>query len=269
MKAAVISALLLLGAAAAAGEEEAWGARLKLVSENAVIAPGQPFTLGIEVHHREGFHSYWKNPGRVGFATRIEWKLPEGFEAGPIVWPTPEMVDMAGHMAHGYHRDVLLMVTITPPREIDLETVTLDARIAWMACSDACHPGDEPFSITLPVGPSPKRDPELAARFDRARAAQPTPLKGWSAELLSETDAPVIRLKLTRTGDDSPLLQKPYFFSTDGQVADGAPEVETPSEDVVICTFARAEHGPEKAPGLPGLIAYGPDGDRHFGSIAP
>lgn len=261
--------LPFLATATLAEDNKAWGARLDLISEQAVIAPGQPFDVGIRIHHRQGFHSYWKHPGLVGFATKIDWKLPDGFTAGPLVWPTPELVDMAGHTAHGYHRDVLLTATVTPPEELPQKEVTLRARIAWMACSDACHPGDKPFSITLPVGPEPELNPDTAPLFTRARDEQPGPLAGWKVELLSEADAPRIVLRFTRITDDAPQLEAPYFFSGDGQINDGRPSIASRGAGAMIWSFARAEHGPKNAAGLPGLIAYGPESARQFGSIAP
>ena len=123
----VFSTLL---ASLARGEDDAWGARLQLISENSVIRAGEPFKVGVRIHHRDGFHSYWKNPGVVGFATKVDWKLPDGFRAGPITWPVPELVDMAGNTTHGYERDVLLTATITPPEELAEKEVTLKAQIA-------------------------------------------------------------------------------------------------------------------------------------------
>ncbi len=265
----VIALLGFAFVAMARADDDAWGARLELISEQAVIAPGRPFEIGIHIHHRDGFHSYWKNPGLVGFATQVDWKLPDGFTAGSLTWPPPELVDMAGHTCHGYHRDVLLTATITPPAELSAETVTLEARIAWMACSDACHPGDEVFPITLPVGPEPKADPDTAALFSKARGERPGPLTGWKVELLSGIDDPRIVLRLTRTDAGGPLLKDPYFFSSDGQVDDGRPSVASREAGVEIWTFERAGFGPTDAKGLPGIIAYGPEGARRHGTIAP
>lgn len=251
------------------GEEESWGARLELISANAVIAPGDPFEVGVHIRHRRGFHSYWKNPGVVGFATRIEWDLPDGFTAGPIAWPVPELVDMAGNITHGYERDVLLTATITPPAELSEEKITLDAQVAWMACADACHPGDETFSLTLPVGDEAVTHPETSSLFEQSRNEQPAPLEGWSVKLLSEVNAPDIVLRLSRVDDQAPVLESPYFFSSDGQVARGRPSVTAEEDGVTVFTFERARFGPEGARGLPGLIAYGPGNDRQFRVIAP
>lgn len=85
------------------------GVELALISEVSAIAPGKALRVGLLVKHQEGYHIYWKNPGIVGIATQLEWTLPEGFVAGPIEWPFPERVDMAGHPARGFYREVLLM----------------------------------------------------------------------------------------------------------------------------------------------------------------
>lgn len=266
MKAVLLSLACL---AATARGEAPWGARLELVSENSAIAAGEPFEVGIRIHHREGFHSYWRHPGKVGFATKVDWRLPDGFHAGPLAWPAPELVDMAGNTAHGYHRDVLLTATITPPATIGESKVTLAARIAWMACSDACHPGDKEFSLVLPVASKPSPDPQTVPLFEKTRADRPEPLAGWKVELLSATDAPTIVLRFTRTSGDAPRLEDPYFFSSDGQVDDGRPSVASREAGVEVWTFKRAEYGPKQAAGLPGLVAWGPEARRRFGTIAP
>ena len=115
MKIPIKSSLaLLFSLALASAEQETQGADLKFVAAVSAIQPGVPFTVALHIRHEEGFHTYWKAPGIVGLPTMIEWKLPPGFSAGPIEWPSPELVDMASHPAHGYHRDVLLLTKKTP-----------------------------------------------------------------------------------------------------------------------------------------------------------
>ena len=105
--------------------------------------------------------------------------------------------------------------------------------------------------------------------FRQFHDEQPAPIGGWSVKLLSEVDAPEIALKMTRVEANAPVLDSPYFFSSDGQVADGNPSITSEEEGSMIFTFARAEFGPKEAEGLPGLIAYGPEQDRCFVSISP
>jgi len=51
-----------------------------LVSEVSAVAPGQSFWVALEFNIRDGWHTYWRNPGDSGQATTLKWQLPPGFE---------------------------------------------------------------------------------------------------------------------------------------------------------------------------------------------
>src|ERR1700675_5207329 len=59
-----------------------------LVSEVSAVAPGQSFWVALELSIRDGWHTYWRNPGDSGQATTLKWQLPAGFTAGDIRWAT-------------------------------------------------------------------------------------------------------------------------------------------------------------------------------------
>ena len=44
----------------------------------------------VDFKHKEGWHSYWVNPGDSGLRTRITWDLPDGFTAQQTRWPAPQ-----------------------------------------------------------------------------------------------------------------------------------------------------------------------------------
>jgi thiol:disulfide interchange protein DsbD len=187
------AASAVLGAGVAkAGEIDTRGAqiRLGLVAEVAAILPGEPFRVGLRIEHDPGWHTYWRQPGIVGVPTSLTWELPEGFLAGPIQWPAPERVKMLGLTAWGYERDVLLLVTITPPAGLrDGVFVDLRAKGAWMACGRTCHPGWGDFLLKLPVNAqatTPVWDPAHKPLFAEATEELPPPLEGWSATVTSD-----------------------------------------------------------------------------------
>ncbi|NJM38119.1 MAG: hypothetical protein HC845_09835 [Akkermansiaceae bacterium] len=64
-----------------------------LVSEAKVIAPGQSFSIALQLSHPDQWHSYYQNSGGVEQEPSIDWKLPAGFTAGAIQWPVPEVKD--------------------------------------------------------------------------------------------------------------------------------------------------------------------------------
>jgi thiol:disulfide interchange protein DsbD len=93
-------ASLALAAALAASEVSCAGAQAaaengrhvtaSLVAETQNVVAGPPLRLALGQQIESGWHPYWSNPGESGLPTTIDWRLPQGFRAGPIVWPVPE-----------------------------------------------------------------------------------------------------------------------------------------------------------------------------------
>jgi len=152
-----------------------------LLAEHDAVKPGRPFTVGLLLQADEHWHTYWQNPGESGMATRIQWTLPEGFEAGETQWPTPTKFVTDGPIVNfGYEGDVLLLVEITPPPEAwDAGRVTLSAKASWLVCDPAtCVPGRAELTLELPVTDSePRADAAVADQFAAAREGMPRPIE--------------------------------------------------------------------------------------------
>ena len=197
--------------------------RLQLVSEITTIVPGEPFTVGIFLQHAPHHHSYYKFPGIVGVATNVTWDLPEGFQSGPLQWPTPEQVDMRGHGAYGYHEDTLLLATITPPKDLATSSsVRLAGKVGYMCCSQKrCTPGFEDLEMKLQVGSEVVPDDTWNERFAHTRAALPKAIEGWEANVAETATSFTLTLS-PRTGLEQKDLPKPdalYFYSWNGWTA--------------------------------------------------
>ena len=257
----------------AAEEKPVKGIDIALVAENSSVARGVPFTVGVKIHHHEGFHTYWRNPGIAGVPVKLEWQLPAGFSAGPIQWPYPQKSMMAIHPVHGFERDVMLLVEVTPPAELPAR-VKLKATASWMACADGCYPGKKELVLELPVEAEAKADPAVAASFTSARAELPRPIEGWKAELLSAPDAAEIRVRLTPADDRALPPGDIYFFSSDGQISSDPPQrvEKTPDGTGFEIIAARSPYGPKGKSTLPGvLVSSRPlsKGGPSFASIEP
>jgi DsbC/DsbD-like thiol-disulfide interchange protein len=237
------------------------GVDLALVSEASSVAPGKPFAVALKVHHHPDFHTYWQNPGIVGVPFAIEWQLPPGFSAGPLQWPAPQKVDMAGHLAHGYERDILLMTEITPPANISSPRLQLQATASWMACAAGCYPEKKKLTLDLPVAAEAIADPAHAAAFAQARAELPRPLEHWNVALESATDAAEIRVKFTPADDKARDPGAVYFFSSDGQISSDPPQrIETLADGGFRLIAPRAQYSPKGRTTLPGVLR----GERAF-----
>lgn len=231
------------------------GVDVSLVSENRSIAAGRKFTVGLKIHHHEKFHTYWKNPGVAGVPTEIRWQLPDGFTAGEIQWPYPEKSMMAVYPVHGYERDVMLLVDITPPAEIPAAKVDLKAKATWMACADGCYPGKVALDLELPVSAEPVPDPAVAGTFSDARKEIPQPLENWTTELVSAIDASEIRIRLKPASPDVTLPSDVYFFSYDGQVSSDQPQLLEAKDGVFEIVTSRSLYSPKGKTSLPGILS--------------
>ncbi|MGJ8696064.1 MAG: protein-disulfide reductase DsbD domain-containing protein [Verrucomicrobiaceae bacterium] len=249
----LVSALLLAMTPpdALAAEEEIQGVDISLISNVRTVQAGTPFSVGLHLQHHHGFHTYWKSPGIVGLPTAITWNLPPGFTAGDIRWPYPEQSLMAGHPCHGYDRDVLLVVEITPPKSLTAKKITLTASTQWMCCAQECFPGFQDFTLTLPVGIQEKPNPKTSPLFLKSAKELPQPDPTFTPVIRSTRDAHTITLELT-------LPQKPkdlYFFSADGQVSSSLKQSHLfKAGGSTTLTLDRSQFSPKKRPTLPGVL---------------
>ena len=242
-------------------EEATVGIDLALISDVSSIAPGKPFTVALKVHHHPDFHTYWQNPGIVGVPFAIEWRLPPGFSAGPLQWPAPQKVNMAGHPVHGYERDILLMTDITPPANLSSPRVELQAIASWMACAAGCYPEKKTLTLDLPVAAEAVADPAQATAFAQARAELPRPLEHWNVVLESTMDEPEIRVKFTPVDDKARDPGAVYFFSSDGQISSDPPQrIEALKNGGFRLIAPRAQYSPKGRVTLPGVLR----GERAF-----
>ena len=124
----------------------------ELVAEMTGVAPGQDAWIALRLDHMENWHTYWKNPGDAGLATRINWTLPEGVTAGEIVWPTPKRIELPADLVDfGYEDEIYLQVPLSIPASFQEESLDISGNAQWLECEDICIPGGAVVSLSLPV----------------------------------------------------------------------------------------------------------------------
>jgi thiol:disulfide interchange protein/DsbC/DsbD-like thiol-disulfide interchange protein len=208
--------------------------KARLVSETSAIAPGQSFWVALEFDIRDGWHTYWRNPGDSGQATKLTWQLPPGFTAGDIVWTTPHRFEIPPLVNYGYAKHAVHLVNVTAPKDLPVGApVVLSAKASWLVCSDVCIPEDASLQLKLPVGAQPgAADPADAALFAAARGELP------SAELAATT-ARVRNGRLVITlgnewGATLPQIKSLAFFPyDDGGIEYAAPQTLARGENAV------------------------------------
>jgi thiol:disulfide interchange protein len=150
--------------------------KARLVSETSAVGPGQSIWVALELNIRDGWHTYWRNPGDSGQATTLKWQLPAGFAAGDIVWTAPHRFEIPPLVNYGYAKHAVHLVEITAPKDLKAGApVTLSAKAGWLVCSDVCIPEDADLQLQVPASAEAGApDPADAALFTAARAELPS-----------------------------------------------------------------------------------------------
>lgn len=229
----------------------------ELVSMTASATPGSTLILAVRQDIEPGWHTYWRNPGDSGGATTLDWRLPEGWAAGEIVWPLPERQPLSGLMNYGYSDVVYLPVAITVPADAEPgRMLDLSVTALFLVCSaEMCVPDELTLALRLPVGAVDQTPLETrhASAIQAVLESSPRPA-GLSARIVRAAEG---GLTLAVTGD---AVQGPdgpgpvYFFPFEGGIIDhAAPQAGTWGPDGLSLTLAPG--GKVRAGGLSGPVA--------------
>jgi thiol:disulfide interchange protein len=135
-------------------------AQLVLADESA--RAGETVMAGVHLKMDPDWHTYWKNPGEAGMATKIEWHLPPGVTAGEVQWPLPEKLPPADVTTYGYRNEVVLLVPLKLAADLKPGVLDLKAKVSWLECKEQCVPADGEVQATLNVGSETKPSPDAA-----------------------------------------------------------------------------------------------------------
>ncbi len=176
-----------------------------LVAERVAVSPGQSVNLALEMRPDSGWHGYWKNPGDAGAPPRVEWNLPPGWTAGPLLYPVPERMTLLGLVNYVYGDDHALLVTLSAPSDaVAGSIVPVRARLDYLVCSDeVCIPEQADVSTRIRVGEGGEADADFLAY----RKALPKPLSAPATFALSDG-----RLRIAIPIAEGVSIEAPYFF---------------------------------------------------------
>jgi thiol:disulfide interchange protein DsbD len=222
--ACAVAALALAGAAslAAAAPVRTEHVEAELVSERDALVPGTTATVALRLRIADHWHTYWRNPGETGLPTTLDWKLPEGYAAGAIDWPAPQLLSVGPLKNYGYEGEVLHLVPLAVPGSAQPgTTVTLKARADWLVCRDTCIPEGADLALALPVAPTAAESRDAGA-IDATRAALPRPLDGWSASLRG--NGPTMQLALAAPAGAPDPGSLWFFPNEEGRVEASSPQ---------------------------------------------
>ena len=220
--------------------------RPELVAEGPAI-PGGEVELAIVMRTRPGWHGYWLNPGDAGLPMRVDWALPERASVGPLRYPVPHKLLVAGIVNYVYEKDYAVLTRLKVPAGAS-GTLPIRAEANWLACTDkVCVPERGSFTLDLPVGGAA---PSARKQFDQWRRELPQPLSS-PARFAIKGD----RIEIAVPLPASVTLGQPYFFpADDGPIDYAAPQRFRRAGDTLIVELKRRRGEPQS---LSGVLALG------------
>lgn len=135
-------------------------ARLVLAADTA--RPGDTVLAGVHLRMDPRWHTYWKNPGASGMATKVEWQLPAGVTAGQTEWPLPEKLPDEELTTYIYKDEVVLLTPLKLAADVRPGALEIGAKVSWLECEVQCVPGNADLSVKLTVGAETRPSKEAA-----------------------------------------------------------------------------------------------------------
>ncbi len=205
---------------------------LNLIVPSYDIQAGETITVGLEQIIAPHWHTYWQNPGDSGAAPNMTWTLPEGWNAGEVMFPAPDKIEYGPLLNYGYSNRAVLLQDITAPLGYDGSPVDLKVSAEVLVCKDICIPEYDDFVITL-------NDPARAgdanpSLIDEARTTFPKSVN-FAATYTEKKDTFILRTSLPEAMNMD-LINDAYFVPLPWGVVDNAakPVISFEGNDIVI-----------------------------------
>jgi thiol:disulfide interchange protein len=151
----------------------------KLVLSAETARPGDSVMAGVRLQMDAGWHTYWKNSGSSGMASKIEWELPSGITAGETRWPLPEKLGPEDLTTYVYRGDVVLLVPLKLAGGLKPGSLELKAKVSWLECSrDLCVPAGTNVGAKLQIA------------FESKPSADGAVIEAWQSKLPKSEESP-------------------------------------------------------------------------------
>ena len=206
----------LVSAPVSAQSDPTPNSAVRLVADASAVAPGDALEVALRIEAEPGWHVYWINPGDSGLPVEVAWTLPRGATAGPLRFPAPERLDVAGltSYAHSGTTDFLSRLAV-PDGAVGRFDIRAEA--SYLICADVCLPATAEVRLSVPIAAATRRTSTL----DAALAALPVSSAGWAATAAASDSTIALRL-VPPAGWPGDWRSAQFFADTAGVVRHAA-----------------------------------------------
>ncbi len=228
-----------------------------LILEKTIIQPGETLFVAVKLRMKNGWHTYWKNPGDAGYATQIEWALPPKTMVSDILWPAPEKFQFGDLVNFGYSDEVTLLTKIQIPKSHKSQIFQINAMVEWLACKDVCIPGNQKLSGNVAIGTQSVVNNVSLKEITSAKSLIPGKLNmedNGSEIWLSPSS---LNIKIPQSVASN--LESLYFFPTKNNIINySSQQILTEEGNFWNLKIKRTKQGAPHGAGVEGIIVAKP-----------
>lgn len=232
-----------------------------LIASAAAVHPGDRIWIGVHQNIIPHWHTYWKNPGDSGLATRIQYQVPAGTAVGDIQWPTPGKIVVGPVVNYGYERAVTLLSPLQVAADAPVGgDLPIQAKVKWLVCAETCIPQQVELALRLPVVAAGTPVGPGSDLIETAKASWPID-SPWQTNLeVSAGNTVKLRLSGADLGD---LRRQPLWFYPEqwGPINHGFEQTVTVADDAVAIVIKPGDQPLAAGQILNGVLAVGPPGN--------
>ncbi len=214
---------------------------IRVVAERDSLVIGETTWLAIEITPRDGWHTYWKNPGDSGAAPILKWGETPGLTFGTPEFAAPSRIPVEQLVNYGFTGPSVILLPVTVAADQMEGDTTLEFSAEWLVCEVECVPQVGDWRLTVPIAANASLSLESQALFTAARAKLPE-MAYWDAELLIAD----VSSELTVYADRSELegLRAVYFYpESEGVASYSGTQVWSFTDDSLLVRIPRDRSG--------------------------
>ena len=122
-------------------------AESEILPQNAIYKVDNDFYFSIKIDLKDGWKTYWKNPGDAGLPIEINWGENSKKVDHEILFPFPQKYLSNDVLTIGYENEVVFIVKI---KLNDLtDNIKQKLKLNYLVCEDICIPISEEKTIDL------------------------------------------------------------------------------------------------------------------------
>jgi suppressor for copper-sensitivity B len=183
----------------------------KLISSVQGEGDQKEIWMGLDIHLKPGWKTYWRTPGASGYGLKIDWSASQNLKSAELYWPAPTKFQTFQFTANGYKHEVVFPIRVT------LKTahtpIVLKGKLDYLVCDPGnCIPQSKEVMMIIPNQPNvPSVDsPKIASAIKQIPQKSDSSLRIKSAQFIQNEDmTSFLRLIVSHT---EPLVSPLIFI---------------------------------------------------------